>query len=416
MDLDKNFRMEVSVPDNIMAVEAVRFAFVPPDGFESERNWFKPRYASAIFETDEVIFGYNMVDIRILLSACDLKINIDYDFEMKAPSGSRGTCDDIGKFMKKCLPEDSLVTHDFKNAVHDQWDFKPYGELIYSYTSEEDGKKKSFEIYHVAKPNESFLAYLKRIQYCALWFIEGLSFTDTNDECWHYFVLFEKVTNNGRVYYASMGYCSVYDFYAYPDGIRSRIGQFFIFPPFQQQGHGAKFLQSVLNAVRSEPRVLEITVEDPVNEFLKLRDFIDAKNCSGLPLFQPENLKGGFTDDMALEALKKLKIHCKQARRVYEILRLGCTNMFDKNEFKAYRLDVKRNIMKIYNIEQDDLEGVQANLDMTVENSLIKKDRNERYKVLQEAFERLMQDYKPVVDRLKKMESLPPAIFFGGSS
>jgi len=52
-----------------------------------------------------------------------------------------------------------------------------------------------------------------------------------------------------------------------------------------------------------------LTVEDPSDEFQRLRDFLDAQNCSTLPSFQPHVLEEGFQEEMVAEAKTKLKIN-----------------------------------------------------------------------------------------------------------
>lgn len=47
---------------------------------------------------------------------------------------------------------------------------------------------------------------------------------------------------------------------------------------------------------------------------------------------------------MANQACNKFKINKKQARRIYEILRLKNTNTSDKTAYLNYRLDVKNRL------------------------------------------------------------------------
>lgn len=47
---------------------------------------------------------------------------------------------------------------------------------------------------------------------------------------------------------------------------------------------------------------------------------------------------------MAAQARSKLKINAKQARRIYEILRLKNTDTTDAQQYQAYRLDVKNRL------------------------------------------------------------------------
>jgi histone acetyltransferase 1 len=51
------------------------------------------------------------------------------------------------------------------------------------------------------------------------------------------------------------------------------------------------------------------SVESPSLTFQKLRNYVDAVNCSKLPTFKVECLKQGFSNDMVTEAKNKLKIN-----------------------------------------------------------------------------------------------------------
>ena len=93
------------------------------------------------------------------------------------------------------------------------------------------------------------------------------------------------------------------------------------------------------------------TVEDPSEDFVRLRDFVDTKNCleSVESFGSLEAVSNGFTEAMASEANKKLKLCKRQARRVYEILRLHYAQkkggLTDKNQaYKDFRVDVKKRL------------------------------------------------------------------------
>merc|ERR1712034_147612 len=108
--------------------------------------------------------------------------------------------------------------------------------------------------------------------------------------------------------------------------------------------------------------VVDITVEDPSDNFVRLRDFVDTKNCLKLPAFSKEKVLQGFTEEMAGAAAKELKICKKQARRVYEIIRLHHTSMASPQEYKDYRLDVKKRLNVPYQKEQSQLAKLQKAL------------------------------------------------------
>ncbi|KHJ80042.1 hypothetical protein OESDEN_20293 [Oesophagostomum dentatum] len=109
--------------------------------------------------------------------------------------------------------------------------------------------------------------------------------------------------------------------------------------------------------------VLDVTAEDPADNFVFLRDYVDCVNCSKLPEFSPEKLKGGYTPEMRDAAQSKLKINKRQSRRVYEILRLKCANMKNRDEAKAYRLDVKRRLEAPMRRNERDWKKIQRALD-----------------------------------------------------
>ena len=50
-------------------------------------------------------------------------------------------------------------------------------------------------------------------------------------------------------------------------------------------------------------------VEDPVNDFLRLRDYVDVLRCRSLPVFKPNYLCKGFSKEMVDQARRKLKVN-----------------------------------------------------------------------------------------------------------
>ena len=93
------------------------------------------------------------------------------------------------------------------------------------------------------------------------------------------------------------------------------------------------------------------SVEDPSEDFVRLRDFVDAKNCFSQlsTLANLEAVSGGFTEDMTKEANQKLKLCKRQTRRIYEIARLSYAQkaggLGNLNEaYKDFRVDVKKRL------------------------------------------------------------------------
>ena len=74
------------------------------------------------------------------------------------------------------------------------------------------------------------------------------------------------------------------------------------------------------------------------------KDYVDAKNCMDLASFKSDKLLLGFSDDMVQDARNKLKLSKRQTRRIYEILRLKATNVNNKEQYRSYRLEVKKRL------------------------------------------------------------------------
>lgn len=64
----------------------------------------------------------------------------------------------------------------------------------------------------------------------------------------------------------------------------------------------------------ARPNIVDITVEDPSDEFIRLRDYTDAKNCLTLDVFSKNNLKKGYSEEMYKKANEKFRLCKKQVR------------------------------------------------------------------------------------------------------
>ncbi|ETN71163.1 hypothetical protein NECAME_00852 [Necator americanus] len=142
--------------------------------------------------------------------------------------------------------------------------------------------------------------------------------------------------------------------------------------------------------------------EDPADNFVLLRDYVDCVNCSKLPEFAPEKLKDGFTAEMRDAAQQKLKINKRQSRRVYEILRLKCTNMKNPAEAKAFRLDVKRRLELPMRRNERDWKKIQRALDDDEYAQVAASCVNTEQKMqqLQQLYEAEVDAYKMTIQRM----------------
>lgn len=80
---------------------------------------------------------------------------------------------------------------------------------------------------------EGFAEYSRRLQTILIFFINGASFIEEDDN-WKIFILYSR--SNER--YNLAGFSTVYSFFQGLEKCRNRISQFIILPPFQRKGLG----------------------------------------------------------------------------------------------------------------------------------------------------------------------------------
>jgi len=286
---------------------------------------------------------------------------------------------------------------EFVTRLPGEGKFRPMGDLLHSYKKND----VEYEIYKADVTTPRLKDYHERLQPFVLWFIDGSSYIDSDDERWRYFLLFEKRKEVGETYYSVAGYVTVYQYYAYPDKIRPRISQMLILPPFQRQGHGVEMLQTVDRFYIKDPQVLDITVEEPSYDFLRLRDYVDALDCLKLSAFAPEHLRNGFSDKMVQQAREELKINKMQCRRVYEILRLRVTDLSNPEEYKSYRLEVKKRLNIPFQKEKADLEKLKLILKPEEMSATVNlQTPHERMQHLEQVYQELESHYKKTNERI----------------
>jgi len=387
------------------ANEAVEFKLVRnPEDLENDGCSFKPEMTHQVYGDNEQIFGYIDLKVKVYYSACRLSTYLAFTYKDKINlAKSDGVeADDILKPLFEYYPPGYYTNvDDFSTALMKDASFRPYGELQHQHKVYLDGSERTFEVYvHDISP-PGFKEYHERFQTFILFYIDAASYIDTDDEKWRFFVMYEKYIVNGSPYYAAVGFTTVYEYYAYPYNIRPRISQMLVLPPFQQCGLGTQMLQCVYNHYIAHKEVLDITVEDPSDNFTRLRDFLDCKSCMKLPSYQPEKLHEGFKEDMAKEAQAKFKIYKKQARRVYEILRLHVTDRSDKERYRKYRLDIKNRLNVQFKKEDRDMEKLKKILkpeEYTATMTMTSKEQ--RLESLEHQYQELEERYSHTLERL----------------
>ncbi|XP_045376877.1 histone acetyltransferase type B catalytic subunit isoform X1 [Camelus bactrianus] len=414
-------------------LKLVRF----PEDLENDIRTFFPEYTHQLFGDDETAFGYKGLKILLYYIAGSLSTMFRVEYASKVDENFDCVeADDVeGKIRQIIPPGFCTNTSDFLSLLEKEVDFKPFGTLLHTYSvlSPTGGENFTFQIYKADMTCRGFREYHERLQTFLMWFIETASFIDVDDERWHYFLVFEKYNKDGATLFATVGYMTVYNYYVYPDKTRPRVSQMLILTPFQGQGHGAQLLETVHRYYIASPSVLDITeavgveprtscmpstcstaelyplspinsslkAEDPSKSYVKLRDFVLVKLCQDLPCFSREKLMQGFSEDMAIEAQQKFKINKQHARRVYEILRLLVTDMSDAEQYRSYRLEIKRRLISPYKKKQRDLAKMRKCLrPEELTNQMNQIEISMQHEQLEESFQELVEDYRRVIERL----------------
>ncbi|CAK9809279.1 Histone acetyltransferase type B catalytic subunit [Anthophora plagiata] len=396
----------------ISSNEALEFKLVRSvEDLENDDTTFKPELSHQVFGDSESIFGYRDLRVKLYYSAGCLEtyLGMTYSEKINKDHYEGVEADEVlSKVAEKLVPQVHNNLDKFIESLKKDDTFRPHGELLNSFSINDEDCIRKFEVYKADMTYKGFREYHQRLQTFVLWYIDAANFIDIDDDRWHYFNVFEKYqTTDGTIRYATTGFATVYQYYAYPHHTRPRIAQVLILPPFQNIGLGTHLLHAIYREYIGRNQVKDITVEDPSVTFQRLRDYVDAMNCNTLPSFSRECLLQGFNKTMAAEANEKFKINKKQARRVYEILRLRATDLTNEQEYREYRLDVKRRLNIPYRREQNDLRKLECALkNIDKRASITLPLLEQRIQTLEKEYRSLEEEYKKVIKRLEDAEEL----------
>lgn len=401
--LSSSCNMTESWTSNSTASMAIRLVGAPY-GADAP---FHPSFTYPIYGEAETIYGYQGLSINLDVASGSLVPLVDIKYRTKNEA-TTAQLDDVEGKLAPFLPSEyisatstSSAKADFDAALVKSKSFTPLGEKVHSYTrkkvnkgkgksgpssaansvlSEDDPDARVFEVYRSTWETPGFREYHRRMQLFALLFIEGASYIQEEETNWEFFTLYEK-TGEGWHF---MGYTSLYKFWCWPDSSRIRLSQFVILPPYQKQGHGGALYTTVYDAIRQRSTVSELTVEDPSEDFDRLRDGNDLRR-----LLSP----GGFVE--TAKAAGKLhapldkdwieqqrldhKLAPRQWSRVLEMVQLMNVDASNEEQVKAYRLQVKARIYK-------------QNKDI-----LMQLDKSQQRAKLQETYEGVIEEYGDMV-------------------
>lgn len=301
---------------------------------------------------------------------------------------------DIGEVIGKFLPMGDYVYNDeekWMNEIELEKFSLPEHKIVDRFLDAEDVECR---IYKFNLKNDTIgKKLLERSQIMTLFFIEAGSYIEVEDDRWEIYVLYTTVDGKNEL----VGYITVYKYWKYEvegseDKYRGRISQVLVLPPFQGKGYGRKMYETVVDEWRKDDKCVEITVEDPSEEFDELRDKCDLERFIKDGLYR-EDFSGSVVSEKVISRLKKItKCTDRQLRRVIEMSRLW---MIDAGEAtpktapgsnRDLRFMIKR---RIYLQNREGLEAMEG---------------SERKSKLEETYLRVLDGYKEIASGIKVLK------------
>ncbi|KAI0883444.1 acyl-CoA N-acyltransferase [Annulohypoxylon maeteangense] len=302
------------------ANEAITLSLVRPGPALNYTNIvsFKPKFTYPIFGEEERIFGYKGLKINIRFDARDLRPHFSVASSRKFTSVGDVEALDVKEKMKEYLPGvafQSNTGYELNlNVLPEPW--SPPGTLV----DRVEKNGEVYEIWHGTLAMPAVHQMMKRIQIAVLFYIEGGSYITELDETdesesylarWSVYWVYKVETLPSpdpellvKFQYTFQGFATTYNFWMFqgstppssPDAKkdndslelsksdshvdmihRMRISQFLILPPFQGKGIGSLLYSTLFNIAMKSSTTVEVTIEDPNEDFDLLRDLCDIK-------------------------------------------------------------------------------------------------------------------------------------------
>ncbi|KAJ3144564.1 histone acetyltransferase 1 [Geranomyces variabilis] len=365
-------------PWEIRSNEAISLRIVSAN---DESEIFHPDFSYEIFGQDEISY-----------SAASLFTHVDISHgETVGESDGLGRKpDDVLALLQKKLPPDFtqdysvFLSHVRQDAAASS--FKPIGTKLHEYSNEEEDV--SYMIYSANFRTPGFVHFHRRLQTFLLWYIEGASYLQEDDNHWEMVLLYERrKLGKKRHSYSFVGYATYYPFYYYSvsdcDKRRVRISQFLVLPPFQEKGHGATLYKFMYEMFIKDEKIVQITVEDPNDSFCMMRDKCDLEYL--IKAGVDTKLQLPVSADTLKDIAEKYKLTKRQTDRCVDMMIMRSIGPRDNQTQAELRLHIKRRIFR-------QNEDVFAQM---------KSTRAERIQQLEEAYEAAEEQYREILHRIK---------------
>ncbi|KAI9226603.1 MAG: histone acetyltransferase type B catalytic subunit [Piptocephalis tieghemiana] len=261
--------------------------------------------------------------------------------------------------------------------------FVPPGQLMHTrrYTDEK-GQDRTVEYYKATYKDKGFIEYFRRLRPFSLFFIEGASYPEEEDDRWEFILAFEVIQKDEEAEgkrWATLGYVNMYPFFRYPESWRMRISQFLILPQYQGFGHGSYLYDLAMSELREHRKeISEINVEDPNEAFADMRDKRDVAFLAKNQVIQ--GLEAPLSREKVMKLKEQYKMNKRQLERCLEILLLRpLRTTREERRMKPYRLSVKRRLYR-HNRVLKDMEA------------------EERVEKLEETYQSVVEDYHRILE------------------
>ncbi|CAD8131010.1 unnamed protein product [Paramecium sonneborni] len=267
---------------------------------------FQPSYVHQVFRQTNEIYGYKDLKITIHVTALGLKPYIQISYSEQTEDA-----DDLNESFNKVYEAGYLTNEDqFIKTLEEEQNQEPLGDLIEQY--------EDFKIYKCqTATTNGFIQFKPFLQAFLLVLIDGVQYPGDENE-WVYLILYEN-----RQF---IGLTTVCELNIAWDKQRYRLSQMLFLPQYQRKGHGSRMLRTVYKLELEDQKCLQITLEDPSEDFQVMRDITDSKilyeHFKDIIPNQVINSVQDIVDipkDKLFEIMKKNKLHAYQIKRAYSI-------------------------------------------------------------------------------------------------
>ncbi|KAJ2739172.1 histone acetyltransferase 1 [Coemansia sp. Cherry 401B] len=351
---------------------------------------FHPAFTYPIYGEHERIFGYKGLQLNLSYAAGSLATFFEVQYakrieQMESTLAVALKADDVDAPMRSVLASQVCATREqfAQQVARDTLAFRPCGRKVHEYAARGDtgDERLRYEIYACGFDDAEFRKYHERMQTLVLLFIEGAQFIDMADERWRVYVVFERLDQGEHSSYSLVGFCTMYQFYCWPDRRRPRISQFLVLPPFQAQGHGSALYRFIYATVLGSDEYADLSVEDPSEAFDDMRDRNDMRYLLDHQAFA--GVGEAPVPRAKIDALqRRFKLSRRQMTRCLEMALLRDITSEKSAAFARFRLFVKQ---RIYAQNTDLLQGM---------------DPDEKKQKVAESFAAVVDDYRRLLSLL----------------